>query len=115
MKITDKVVTSKGRFGTIESIDEFGLKANVRMGHKVHEILITELNLLLDTIPFNITYVDKFDVTQTHKTEVLNISKNTIVYDLSLHGCDDFINIVKLLLLKRLNNHDLLILKITLL
>lgn len=118
MKITDKVVTSKGRFGTIENIDEFGIKAHVRMGLKVHEILLTELNLLSDTIPINVVYVDKFDSTQIQKTEVLNISKNTTLYDLQeelYNDKDVFMNQVKTLLIKRLNNHDLLILKIKLL
>ena len=45
MKITDKVVTSKGRFGTITNISIDGTKAHVLMGKKEHEILITELNL----------------------------------------------------------------------
>lgn len=114
MKITDKVVTSKGRFGTIEDISIDGTKAMVKMGHKVHEILISELNLLSNTIPFNVFYIDKFDANQTIKTEIVQVPKNTVIYDITSHN-DAIINTVKLLLLKRLNNHDLLIQKIQLL
>lgn len=115
MKVNDKVVTSKGRFGTITNIDEFGLKAHVLMGHKEHEILLTELNLLSDTISINVSYVDKFDSTQIEKTEILHISRNTIIYDLQEEIHDyrqPFLEHIKILLIKRLNNHDLLILKI---
>jgi len=114
MKITDKVVTSKGRFGTITNISIDGTKAHVLMGKKEHEILITELNLLSDTIPINVEYLDKYDSKQIPKTEILHIPKNTIIYENSNKEIELFIN-TKLLLNKRLNNPDLIILKIKLL
>ena len=114
MKITDKVVTSKGRFGTITNISIDGTKAHVLMGKNEHEILITELNLLSNTTPINVEYVDKYDSQQISKTEILHINKNTLLYD-SSHPENDFLINTKILLLKRLNNPDLLILKIKLL
>ena len=115
MKVKDRVVTSKGRFGIIDTISADNTKAMVIMGHKTHEILITELSVLENIIPINVTYVDKFDVAQKEHTCILNLSKNDIIYSFNLTEQIIFIEKVKLLLNKRLNNHDLLIIKIHLL
>ena len=115
MKVKDRVVTSKGRFGIIDAISADNTKAMVVMGHKAHEILIKELSVLENIIPINVTYVDKFDVTQEEHTCILNLTKNDIIYSFNPTEQIIFIEKVKLLLNKRLNNYDLLIIKIHLL
>ena len=80
MKVKDRVVTSKGRFGIIDAISADNTKAMVIMGHKSYEILIKELSVLENIIPINVTYVDKFDVTQEEHTCIINLSKNDIIY-----------------------------------
>lgn len=110
MKVGDKVITSKGRFGSITHIE--GHRANVLMGNKTVEILLSELKQYALIIPLNVWYVDKFDVNQTKRSEIIFVDNSATIYDVDAH-INPIAYLASEALLKRTNNKDLIITKIT--
>ena len=109
MKVGDKVITSKGRFGSITNIN--GTRADVLMGTKTVEILLSELKSYVSTIPLSVWYIDKFDITQTERSEIIFVDNSTILYSNESYT-NSILDSVSELLLKRLDNKDLIITKI---
>jgi len=112
-KSGDKVITSKGRFGHLESVTE--KKAIVVIGKKKHEIYLTELisssNAKAIDVEYYMDYVDRF---VTPLKELVYIPSKVMIFDYYNPMDNTFLDICKLKLIKRINYKNVIITKVIL-
>jgi len=112
-KPSDKVITSKGRFGIIESVSD--KYAHVRMGNKVYEIYQAELLHVLSARGIEIEYYKDFINTyDSPLKEIIYVSKHIVLYDFNNPINDVVLNECKLKLIKRIDYKNVIITKLIL-
>lgn len=113
LKIGDRVITSKGRFGIIKSVhDKY---TYVTMGNKVHEIYQNELLLLSNAKALEVEYYKDFINTyDLPNKEIIYISKRLTIYDFNNPMNNSIIDECKIKLMKRINYTNIIITKIKL-
>lgn len=109
----DRVITSKGRFGIITSIE--GKYAHVKMGNKIHEIYQAELLPMLGSrgveVEFYKDFINTFSIPDK---EIVYIPKNIVAYDFSNPMTNNILDECKLKLIKRINYANIIIIKLKL-
>lgn len=75
----DVVITSKGRFGTIQSIRD--KRADVKIGSKIYEIYLKELIKADSAKSLEVEYCDTFSPFAEPQKEIIYISKRLVLYD----------------------------------
>ena len=106
----DKVITSKGRFGIIKSINDN--KAQIQIGNNTFEIDTIELLHKDNAKSIEVEYQEGKLFGSPILKEMLYIPKKLVIYDYNNPMSNTVLDYCKEKLIKRINKPDLLILKL---
>lgn len=108
---SDKIITSRGRFGRVKSTD--GIKSIVTIGKNDFEIFNTELSLVDNVKSVQVEFCREALYNDIEK-DIIWISKKSPIYDFNKPLDNLILNECKAILCKKLNVSKIIIVKINL-